>query len=179
MLNIVQENVRQVVKIFYNMMTKIKDNLISRGRFRITTYKAGTKEIIKQSDWIKNLVVLNATGNGHGMNLLVKRLIGNTTTDLVITQAKIGTGDTAPTDNDTDLETAVLSGIIVADTIETSADVATISFFMTDAELTDGEYKEFGIFCGTQLFARALILPTYTKATGQDTSVEYEITVTN
>ena len=160
-------------------MHKITDNLKTIGRFRITTYKAGTKEVIKQSDWIKNLVVLNATGNGHGMNLLVKRLINNTTSDLIITQAKIGTGNTAPTDNDTDLQTAVLSGIIVASATETAPNVASIQFFMTDAELANGEYKEFGIFCGTQLFARALILPTYTKATGQDTSVEYEITVNN
>lgn len=158
----------------------LKDNIKKiKGRLKITTYKAGTKEIIKETDWINNLVVSNDTGNGHGLNLLIKRLINNTTTDLVITQGKIGDSDTTPTDADTDLGNTILSGILVASAEETTEKTALLQFFMTDTELANGDYKEFGMFCGDQLFCRAIITPTYTKTAGQDTTISYEITTIN
>lgn len=150
-----------------------------KGKLRITTYKAGTKEIIRQTDWFSNLIVLNSTGNGNGMNLFIKRLIGDTTTDLVITSASIGDDDTAPTDADTDLVSPILEDIEVVISEETGDDEATFQFFIPDAELDDGDYKEFGLFCGTQLFARSIITPTYTKSPLEDTRIDYIITITN
>jgi hypothetical protein len=157
-------------------MIKIKDNLKIKGKFRIITYKKGTKEILRQSDWIENLVVLN---EGSGMNLLIKRLINNTTYDLIITQAKIGDDATPPVDGDTDLGNPLVEDIAVATAEETADDEATFEFFISDAELPDDTYEEFGIFCGEQLFARSIITPAYTKSTNEDTKIEYIISVSN
>lgn len=155
---------------------KIKDKIRIRGRFRFKTYKAGTKELIRQTDWMENLIML---GTNTGLNIFIKRLLGTKTHDPEITKAKIGSGDTAPADEDTDLETTVLDNILVAKSTEESVGVVVFEFFMSDSDLADGAYKEFGIFCNTQLFARALILPVYTKSEGEDTQCEYEIILSN
>jgi len=147
-----------------------------KGRYKITTFKAGTNEVLRELGWVDNLVVLNANS---GMNLLLKHLAGDTTYPLEITQAKIGTSDQAPADADTDLITTFLDGILVAVIDETAVDTLLISFFIADAELTEQDYKEFGIFCGNRLFARSLISPVYSKSVGEDTRIDYEITVTN
>ena len=154
----------------------LKNKATIRGRFRIKTYKAGTKQLLRQTDWIENLIML---GTNTGLNIFLKRLLGTKLYNPEITQAKIGTGDTAPADDDTDLETTVLAGILISKSTEESVGVVTFEFFMSDADLTEGTYKEFGIFCTDQLFARSLILPVYTKSAGEDSQVEYEITLTN
>ena len=155
---------------------KLQSKKILKGKYRFNVYKAGTKELIKQTDWIKNLVVL---GDGYGANIVIKNLLGDLTYDLEITSASVGTGDTAPADSDTDLETPILENIQIATREETADDEATFHFFMNDGQLPDNTYKEFGIFCGTQLFARSLITPTYTKTSGQDIDCEYVITIAN
>jgi len=155
---------------------KIKNKGSIKGRFRFRVYKAGTKKLIRQTDWIENLIML---GTNTGLNIFIKRLLGIKLYDPEITQAKIGTGDTAPADGDTDLETTVLDNILVAKSTEDSVGVITLEFFIADSGLEEGEYKEFGIFCGNQLFARSLISPTYTKSIGEDTQCEYEITLSN
>lgn len=155
---------------------KIKNKGTIKGRFRFKTYKAGTKKIIRQTDWMENLIML---GTNTGLNIFIKRLLGTKLYDPEITKAKIGTGDTAPADDDIDLETTVLDNILVSKSTEESVGVVIIEFFMSDADLTEGTYKEFGIFCGNQLFARSLILPAYTKSEGEDTQCEYQITLSN
>ena len=62
---------------------------------------------------------------------------------------------------------------------EVSGGSVTISFFLTTAELSNGTYTEFGIFSGTQLFARSIITPSYVKGTNEDTTVEYQIDLSN
>ena len=155
---------------------KINEKGTIKGRFRIKTYKVGTKRLLRKTDWIENLIVLN---ENNGLNLFVRHLLGSASLGLEITQAKIGTGDTAPVDADTDLETTVLAGILVSNSTEESVGVVTFEFFMSDSDLTEGTYKEFGVFCDAQLFARALILPVYSKASGEDSQVEYQVVLTN
>lgn len=164
-----------VLPLIHRIM-KLQSKKILKGKYRFNVYKAGTKELIKQTDWIKNLVVL---GDGYGANIVIKNLLGDLTYDLEITSASVGTGDTAPADSDTDLETPILENIQIATREETADDEATFHFFMNDGQLPDNTYKEFGIFCGTQLFARSLITPTYTKTSGQDIDCEYVITIAN
>ena len=157
-------------------MIKLKDNCGIRGKFRFIVYKAGTKKVLRVSDWNENLVVLN---EGHGMNLLAKRLIGETTYDLKITQAKIGDDNTAATVDDTDLGNSILDGIVVATATETGTSQITLEFFIADAELAEDVYEEFGIFCEDQLFARSVISPAYTKSIGEDSKIEYIINFSN
>jgi hypothetical protein len=153
----------------------MQSNITAKGRYRFITYKKGTKEVLRVSPWINNLVTL---ANNHGLNLIARHLVGDDSFPLEITQAKIGTGTTPPTIADTDLETPVLSNIIVALSSFTGG-VADFEFFMPDGELPDNEYTEFGIFCGDQMFARSIINPSYTKTTGEDTSCQYQTAFAN
>ena len=145
------------------------------GRYRFKTYRAGTRDLLRTTPWVKNAVT---AASGHGLNIIARRLVGDLTYDILVTQAKIGTGTTAPTTSDTDLETPVTSGILVANQGATGG-VATLEFFIADSQLPDGTYEEFGIFAGNRLFARSLIAPSYTKASNEDTACEYVITFSN
>ncbi len=158
------------------MKHKLENNSGIRGKCRMITYKAGTEIVLRETDWNKNLVVSNTN---HGLNLILQHLAGTTTYALEITQAKIGDDNTAATDNDTDLGNAIVSDIAVATVDETTTSQITWEFFITDSELADDTYEEFGIFATDQLFARSIISPAYVKSTGEDTKVEYVINLNN
>lgn len=145
------------------------------GRYRFITKDSNTGEILRTTDWIKNKIV---SSSNHGLNIFCQHLAGNTTYPLEISQAKIGTGSTAPTLADTDLETPTLDGIPVANNAITN-NVILLEFYIVDSELANGTYSEFGLFCQDQLFARSIISPAYTKASNEDTNVEYELTFTS
>ena len=164
-----------VLPLTHKLM-KLQSKKIFKGKYRFNVYRAGTKELIRQTDWIENLIML---GDGYGANIAIKNLLGDWTHNLEITSASVGTGDTAPANSDTNLETPILENIQIATREETDDDEATFHFFMNDGQLPDNTYKEFGIFCGTQLFARSLITPAYDKTSGQDIDCEYVITIAN
>lgn len=145
------------------------------GRYRFCTTDSITGDILRYSDWNHNLVV---NGTATGVNLIARLLGNDSTYPLPITKCKIGTGTTAPTNSDTDIEAGGVTKSTVADQV-VSGNVVTLSFFYTSAELPNGTYTEFAIFCVNQLFARSIISPSYTKGTNEDTTVEYEIQVSN
>lgn len=117
-------------------------------------------------------------GTNTGVNLILGRLANVLTYDTIITSAEIGTGTTTPANSDTNLVTPTVTGIAVASSSVSSGSIL-LSFFIPSASLANGTYKEFGLRCGTQLFARSLITPNYTKGTNQDTTIEYTITGAN
>ena len=161
-------------------MKKIKRKIINKlsikGQYKITTLKSGTNEVLRETEYLPNLVVSNTN---NGLNLLLLAMRGDETYGIKITQAKIGTGSTATTDNDTDLETTVLSGIGVGLYNTNSTVQLLIKFFMSDADLANDDYNEFGIFCGTQLFARSIISPAHTKGSNEDTIISYLVNFSN
>lgn len=142
-----------------------------KGRYKITTLEQG--RVVGQTDWIKNLVM---RGVSNGTGIITKHLLGDDSLPLAITTASIGTGNVAPSLIDTALQAEVLNNIPIR---MKSGDSITVefSFFIPDIDLPNGTYREFGLWAGTRLFARSLILPVYTKATGQDTIITYEITI--
>lgn len=151
----------------------INDSISLKGSYKITTFKAGTKEVIRETEEISNLIVSSDT---YGKNIVARNMIGDTTYPLEIDSAGIGTGNTAPTIADTALETQTLGSIAVA-TSSVANNVITIDFFITDAELTNGTYEEFGLFMNGRLFARSIISPAYTKASNEDSLISYQITL--
>jgi len=151
----------------------LKGNIKMTGRYKIRSHRAGTKELLRETGWVENLIVSGSAG--YGRNILLRQMSGDTTYPLQIDSAKIGTGTTAPVDSDTDLETIVLSGISVAST-NLSNDQCEFDFFMTDAQLANGTYKEFGLFMNGRLFARSLVSPVHTKSANEDTTVSYVVT---
>jgi len=118
--------------------------------------------------------VVSGTG-GYGRNLLLRAMSNDVTYPIVITAGKIGTGTNTPVDGDTDLQTAVLSGIDIQ-LFELSNDTLVVSLFIPSADIADGTYTEFGLFMGAQLFCRALISPTFAKSANEDTTIEYTLT---
>lgn len=146
-----------------------------KGKYRIKKTNATTGEIISVSDWIPNLIMLADT---TGLNIIIRRMANDLTYDCIITSAEIGTGTTPPTSADTDLETPVLTGIVVADQT-VAVDNVDFSFFIADMDLANGTYTEFGLRAGAQLFARSLIVPDYVKGSNEDTTIEYTITASN
>lgn len=142
------------------------------GRYRITTIdKNGHRS---PGPWINNLIM---EGTATGTGLIMRQLIGDTTYALGITSGELGTGNTAPTVADTDLETPVVTGIVIR---RKSANATTVSLelFVTSQEMPDNTYREFGLRAGTQLIARSLINPVFTKTGDQDAIIEYEISIT-
>lgn len=152
----------------------VKDKGSMIGTFVIRKFKAGTKELIWESEPIRNRVVVSS---GYGKNLLARALINDTTYPVYINSASIGTGTNTPADSDTGLQTSVLASIAVASSSATLG-VATLSFFIPSATLANGTYTEFGIFAVGRLFARSLITPSFVKASNQDTTIDYTITFT-
>jgi len=143
------------------------------GHLTISTYKNDV--LIRRSEPMPNKVV-SGTG-GHGRNLIARQLAGDTTYPLAITSAAAGSGSTAPADGDTGLETPVASNIPITRMIVTN-NVLQVDVFVSSANLANGTYREFGLFCGAQLFARIIISPDYTKASGEDTLFTYTLTLT-
>jgi hypothetical protein len=157
------------------MNNKQLDKAGVTGKYRFKTYDSDSGELLRKSEWVDNLVV---AGTNHGLGLFMQNLIGISTYPLEITHAKIGTGTTATANGDTDLETITFGPILRA-TQQFTATSATIEFFISNNELPNGTYTEFGLFCDQQLFARSIISPSYSKSTNEDTGIEYIITSTN
>ena len=154
---------------------KTKTGFSFKGKYRFIKHDAITGEVISISPWIKNLIMKADT---LGVNLFIRRLGNNTTYDCIITSSEIGTGTATPSSSDANLQTPVLTGIIIVDrTI--AIDNVTFSFFIPSANLPNGTYNEFGLRCGTQMFARSIITPAYVKGTNENTTIEYVITGNN
>lgn len=152
----------------------MKDPLKIKGSYVIKKWCSITGKLLWQSKPIENLVV---NGTGYGRNIIVNQLAGVTTYPIAINSASIGTGTNVPADSDTGLQTSVLSGILVSDTV-ISSNMLTLTFYITDAQLANGTYREFGVFCTGRLFARSLITPVFTKGSNQNISVDYTFTLT-
>lgn len=130
--------------------------------------------IVWQSEPLPNKVV---SSSGHGRNIIARQLGADTTYPIAINSAAVGSGTNAPADADTGLQTSVVSGISITN-MTVNNNILTVDVFVADGTLTNGTYREFGLFCSGQLFARILISPAYTKASGEDTLFTYALTIT-
>lgn len=160
-------------------MNTHKENLGIVGKVRITTYKAGTKEVLRQTEWYRNLVVSSA---GYGRNLICQRLAGTNTYSLNVTHGEMGTSSTSATNADTALGAAVARGALTSASVVNNAVV--LQFFFADGALSNGTYREFGSFIdgtgtlGTGRMLNHVLFGTpYNKASGEDTTIEVDITV--
>lgn len=155
---------------------KIKDKAGFTGKLVIKTYRDGV--LVRETKPMYNKIVSGS--GGYGRNLVIRQLANDTTYGIAIASAGIGTGTTAPADSDTGLETVVVQDVAVSNR-SISNDQVVIDVFMSNAVLTNGSYTEFGLFISTgasrRLFSRVIISPTYTKATGEDSTFSYTISL--
>jgi hypothetical protein len=142
------------------------------GVLVITKYRSG--EVVSVSEPMPNKVV---NSSGYGRNIIARQLTGDTTYAMAIDSAALGTGSTPPADTDTDLETPTVTGLSLT-AASASSNVVQIDVFVADADLPNGTYREFGLFCDGRLFARVIVSPDYVKAAGEDTLFSYTLTIT-
>lgn len=154
------------------MKKTLRDAGSLKGRYTIKVTDSKTGEVLQTLE-NENLIVRST---GYGYDLITRALGGDSTYQLEIDSASIGTGNTAPAASDMALVASVLSGIdLVTAEYPTSGQVL-LSFFITDGQLANGTYKEFGIFSNGRLFARSLISPNLVKGSNQNITVEYTLT---
>ena len=129
----------------------------------------------------KNLIMQSAN---HGKDILIQILASINTYTGNINYCEIGTGATTPTAADVALTTPTLRAPL-SFAQDYGNVTAIVQFFMTDANLANGTYYEIGTFIdgaaviGTgQLFNHALLGTPYVKTSGQDTTIEVDITLT-
>lgn len=143
-----------------------------KGRLRIKSFVDG--KMVYCSGWQNNLVTEADT---HGLNRIIRLLAGQNT-PIGITKGKIGTGNTAPTVADTNLETPI-EDVEIANITITDTTTVLIEFFISSAFLPDNTYREFGTFIGDKMFSRALLDTPYEKAGLADTAIDYEFNISN
>lgn len=107
-------------------------------------------------------------------NNIIAHHQGNDTVPLEITSLEIGDGSTAVTATDTALDSLVLAGVPIARFLPSSKTLV-IEFFIVDAELADGTYRELGMRTGSILATRSLFTTPYIKASGRDTIIRYTL----
>jgi hypothetical protein len=162
------------------MKIVVKEKGGIKGKVRIFKTRAGTNEILNITKWTDNLVML---GTNTGKDLILDRLNADNTYSLNITHGDIGTGTNTPAVSDTTLQTPTVRVAKANGSI--ASNVLSIFFFFSDAVLANGTYREFGSFVDGsatistgQLFNRVLFASAYVKATGEDTTVQVDFTLT-
>ncbi|MCD1627043.1 hypothetical protein K7H22_13660 [Seohaeicola saemankumensis] len=142
------------------------DTIKAGGHFEIISLEKG-KEV-----W-RSPVITNRILNA-GLAQIIQHHIGNAANALEITSLEIGDGATAVTAGDTALANLVLADIPVARNTPSALSVV-LEFFIVDAELADGTYRELGLRAGATLYTRALFTTPYTKVAGRDTIIRYTL----
>lgn len=150
------------------------------GEVKIQTFKAGTNELLRETSWMKNIVLASTD---RGVYLFLDRLAGITTYTGIISHADIGTDDTAATSADTALGAGVTRAQV--GTSNRTTNQASFRFFFPDALLPDDDYNELMMFTdgtatlGTgQPFNRIVFDAPLEKAAGEDNSILVRITGT-
>lgn len=128
-------------------------------------------------------LIMDSTG--HGLDIIIQRLVGINTYSLNITFGELGTGSTAPALTDTALTTPT-NRAAVGFQQDYGATDAIVQFFYSDSQLANQTYYEFGTFIdGTttigsgQLFNHALLSPTFSKTAGTDVTVQLDVNISN
>lgn len=153
------------------MKHESKDGMRVSGHLVIKAIKDG--KVIRSTGRLPNLVV---TSDGFGRNLIARQLAGDATYPLEIDSASLGDDNTAAAAGQTDLLNALVEDIPITDATAVN-NVLNVDVFIADGNLPDDTYEEFGLFCNGRLFARVVISPAYTKASGEDTLFSYELTL--
>lgn len=153
------------------MWKEIKRRDKSRIGGTLTIRRFFHGELTWQSKPLPNKVV---SSSGYGRNLITRQLAGDGTYPIEIDSAKLGTSSTAAADAQTDLIAATVSSIPITNKVAVDDDL-TVDVFVTDANLPNGTYSEFGLFCNGQMLARIVISPSYTKGSGEDTLFTYSL----
>lgn len=138
----------------------------AHGHFEIISLENGRE--VWRSPVMENKIL------DAGLVLIVQHHAGNDSNALEITSLEVGDGDTAVSGSDTALDNLVLAAIPPSKKTPSGASIV-LEFFVVDAELADGTYKELGLRAGATLYTRALFNTPYVKVAGRDTIIRYTL----
>lgn len=154
------------------MKKYLKDTIKITGEIKATIQDAKTGKI-KRIYRYKNLIVT------VGRSVIAQRLSGTITYSLTINYGALGTGTTAPTNGDTQLETEVYRKAVGSATHEDN--IAYVDMFFAAGDC-NGTYKEFGYFIdgsgvadSGQLWNRVAV--DWTKSATESLTVEGKFTI--
>jgi len=157
---------------------------LPKGFFNWLWYKVilgkKTGQKLRETEFTSNLVML---GTNTGKSLILNRLNADNTYSLNITYGDIGTGTNTPAVSDTTLQTPTVR--VAKANGSVSSNILSLFFFFSDAVLANGTYREFGSFVDGsatvstgKIFNRVLFASPYVKASGEDTTVQVDFTLT-
>lgn len=155
---------------------KLKNNSGLKGKFRISTYEAGTNNLVWQSDWQEN-VISNADTCGH--NIIIRHLFGDITYPLEITRARFGTTNVEPVATDSDIDTPLAYDIEIANREITNTQEVKVYFFAPTVYIPDDTYYTFACYAGTKVFGMHLLDIPFVKVGNVDTTIEYTYSIDN
>lgn len=145
---------------------KLNNQTNISGHFEIISLENGRE--VWRSPAMHNLIL------DAGLTLIAQQHAG-VANSLKITSLEIGGGSTAVTAGDTALDTLVLADVPPAKATPATGSTV-LEFFIVDAELADGTYREVGLRAGATLYTRALFSTPYVKVAGRDTIIRYTLT---
>lgn len=154
------------------MKLHAENKAIGKGTVRIIASKNGVETHRVE---VQNLIMANSVG---GFRAIIDAMVGERAS-IELDECRLGTGDTAPTEDDTGLETEVVDDILLGDTPVVEPKSVTFQFFAPSAEVPDGTYTEVGFFMQGDMWSRVLAIPEYEKGSGEDTTIEYVINFEN
>ena len=114
------------------------------GNLTIRKFRDG--KLISTSPRMRNKVV---SSEGYGRNLILRWLSGDTALPIVIDSAAVGDDNSAASDGNIELGSTLVDGIPITN-MAASNDVLTVDVFVSDANLPDQTYNEFGLFMGVR-----------------------------
>jgi len=145
---------------------KTKEKLQIKGVHEVSWIRNG--EIIK-TEIVHNIVTK------VGLNVIFKKMANEYAEDLHIDKAGLGTGTTAPSFNDVELETEVYRNNTISQTAEDN--VLYVDAYFSSTEV-DGTFKEFGYFIDNDvLFNRVAV--DWTKGSLDALFIRSSFTITN
>lgn len=144
------------------------DNVRPQGEFTISVFDAKTGRLKRRIGPIRNKIL------NQGLELIAAQHAG-TTNNLEITSIELGDDNTAAAATDTALGNALKTGVAPSK-LSSGGRTVTASFFLNDSDLPNDTYEELGLKVGSTLYTRAIISPAYTKATNENTRIDYSIT---
>lgn len=155
------------------MDNKIKEKTCLKGHYRFTIRDSKTGKIKRVKEYFNLIPTV-------GRTLIANNLTSSSPdNDPRINYVALGTGTTAPANNDTTLETETYRNTVASET--NANNVAYITGFFNATE-NDGTYKEVGLFADATgvadsgiLFSRVAI--DITKSNTETLTIDYTITI--
>jgi hypothetical protein len=164
----------------FNFLRKMfagKNSIDVVGKVQIIRTDNITGNIKEITDWYKNVVT------NDGVQAMAQSMAGDIND--TFQHGEIGTDGSSPNKSNSSLGSPTKRKQLSVGN-EINGDTVQVKYFFTDAELPNQDYEEFGAWINGDnnigsgsLVNRVLFDSTYSKTAGDDTTIQYELTLNN